>query len=468
MLREHFKLGVQPFGVTPDVKFLYLSQTHREALASLFYGIHSGRGFTALIALPGMGKTTLLFHLLGLLSPNAKTAFLFQTLCGPEEFLRSLLADLGIDNQGDIACMHAKLNAYLLQESKNGRQVIVVIDEAQNLDDRVLELIRMLSNFETPGKKLMHLVLSGQPQLAEKLASEHLTQLRQRISIVARLVPFNADETREYIEHRLRVAGAPDKAIFSTEAHAMIAQHSCGIPRIINNLCFNSMSLACALERPQVDASMVRETVGDLDLRSLVARTEEPRVSQPARSLPLEIISAPFTSWSYRLPLAIGLLTSAVFLGGYVWPPRQDSRPSKPATNISQPEGKAGFEMTPPLAVLAPGEGDKLAPPKEAKVPASAEGAGKTLRALASASGASYSPGNPSHRSRDAKTEPRAGENQVPLGGYLDLSPLPEELQRLESAWVAEFTANHQVSVRPRYPSNQSVPFEVATQREKQ
>ena len=178
MLMQHFKLGAPPFGVTPDARFLYLSHTHREALASLFYGIQAGRGFTALIAVPGMGKTTLLFHLLKQLMGNARTAFLFQTLCGPEEFLRSLLADLGIDDEGgDPVRMHAKLNTFLLQESANGRQVVVVIDEAQNLDARVLELVRMLSNFETPGKKLMHLVLSGQPQLAEKLSSGEFMQL---------------------------------------------------------------------------------------------------------------------------------------------------------------------------------------------------------------------------------------------------------------------------------------------------
>src|SRR5215470_16026441 len=196
MFLDHFKLSVQPFGVTPDGRFLYLSQTHREALASLLYGIQSGRGFTALVAAPGMGKTTLLFRILSLMARNTKTAFLFQTLCAPEEFLGSLLADLEIENDSaDLARMHAKLNAYLLQESRNGRQVVVVIDEAQNLDERVLEMVRMLSNFETPAKKLMHIVLSGQPQLAEKLASERLTQLRQRISVIARLAPLNAKET---------------------------------------------------------------------------------------------------------------------------------------------------------------------------------------------------------------------------------------------------------------------------------
>jgi general secretion pathway protein A len=317
MFMEHFKLGMQPFGVTPDPKFLYLSQTHREALASLFYGIEACRGFAALIAPPGLGKTTLLTHLLGLM-PGAKTAFLFQTLCGPEEFLRSLLADLGIENDGDLACLHAKLNAYLLRESREGHKVVVIIDEAQNLDDRALELLRMLSNFETPSKKLMHLVLSGQPQLAQRLASEHLAQLRQRISIIAKLSPLKADETREYIDHRLQVAGAASKQpIFSKAAYELIAEHSGGIPRNINNLCFNSMSLACALKRSQVEASMVGEVLDDLDLGSLAVREHSPQASQPADASLVD--TDPLPAPRRRVPLAVGLLIFAVCIAGLVW-----------------------------------------------------------------------------------------------------------------------------------------------------
>lgn len=302
MFLAHFKLSVQPFGVTPDPRFLYLGPTHREALASLLHGIRSGRGFTALIAAPGMGKTTLLFNLLRSLKDYTKTAFLFQTLCGPGEFINGLVADLGIDDDGkNITRMQAKLNEYLLRESYLGRQVVVIIDEAQNLDEQVLEVVRMLSNFETANKKLLHVVLAGQPQLAVKLSSRSLTQLRQRISIVARLAPLNGDEIRAYIEHRLRVAGAAsEKPFFSGKAYAMIAEQSGGIPRNINNLCFNSMSLACALQRPRVDASMVQETINDLDLRAIpsLQPREVRRQSRPtvfARALALGILA--FLVW---------------------------------------------------------------------------------------------------------------------------------------------------------------------------
>jgi type II secretory pathway predicted ATPase ExeA len=316
---------------------LYLSHTHREALASLLYGIRSGSGFTALIALPGMGKTTLLFHVLGLLSGKAKTAFLFQTLCSPENFLCSLLSDFGIEHEGgDITRMHAKLNAHLLEESRKGRQVVVVIDEAQNLDDRVLELVRMLSNFETPGKKLMHIILSGQPQLAEKLSSKGLTQFRQRISIVARLTPYSATEARDYIEHRLRVAGSlSDKPLFSKQAYLMIAEQSAGIPRNINNLCFNSMSLACALKRPQVDGSMVQETINDLDLATLAPAKNYIASTSPRASV-FGKMQPGFAASRYGVALA---LVSFILLGVLVhfWEPLHDTSLPERATGLSQP-----------------------------------------------------------------------------------------------------------------------------------
>jgi general secretion pathway protein A len=276
VLRAHYKLSMQPFGVTPDPTFLYLGATHREAMASLLHGIRAQTGFTALIAAPGMGKTTLLFNLLHILKGTAQTAFLFQTLCRPGGFLNALLADLGIvDNGKNIGRMHARLNEYLLQESHKGRQVVAVIDEAQNLNEQVLEVVRMLSNFETSSRKLLHVVLAGQPQLAEKLNLDSLTQLRQRISIVARLAPLNAQETREYIEHRLRVAGySSNKPLFTDQAYAVIAEQSQGIPRNINTLCFNAMSLGCALKRQIADDSILQEIISDLDLRTIAASAQ--------------------------------------------------------------------------------------------------------------------------------------------------------------------------------------------------
>jgi type II secretory pathway predicted ATPase ExeA len=278
MVLNFFKLSEQPFGVTPDTRYLYFSPTHREAMASALYGVTSGRGFTAMIAQPGMGKTTLLFDFLQKVRNHAKTVFLFQPQADPRDLLRSLLSDIGIEDEGsDFVRMHRKLNEVLLAESRLGRRLVVVLDEAQNLSDEVLEAVRMLSNFETPREKLMHLVLAGQPHLAEKLASPQLIQLRQRISIIARLEPFTAAETDQYIEHRLRVAGYDFKIpLFTPQAVQTIARYSRGIPRNINNVCFNSMSLGFVAKQRTIDDGMVREVIHDLDLNIEAAEPVTP------------------------------------------------------------------------------------------------------------------------------------------------------------------------------------------------
>ena len=273
MVLAYYKLVEQPFGVTPDPRYLYLSPTHREAIASVQYGVSVGRGFTALIAKPGMGKTTLIFHLLQQLGNSAKTVFLFQPLSTPRELLHSLLADLGIEDDGQhLLPMQSKLNEVLLRESALGKRFVLVLDEAQNLPEPVLEAVRMLSNFETTREKLMHIVLAGQPQLAETLSSTRMIQLRQRVSIVARLKPFSPEETKLYIDHRLRVAGySPGTPLFSERAIALIAKRTEGIPRNINNVCFNAMSLGCALKKQIIDSKVIQEVLEDLELHGLAS-----------------------------------------------------------------------------------------------------------------------------------------------------------------------------------------------------
>jgi type II secretory pathway predicted ATPase ExeA len=275
MVTSFYKLNEQPFGVTPDPRYLFLSPSHREALASIQYGVTAGRGFTALIAHPGMGKTTLLFEFLGNLPSSWKSVFLFQSVSTPRELLESLLADLEILDDGkDITGMQRQLNRYLIRESRQGRRLIIVIDEAQNLDDGVLEAVRMLSNFETPREKLLHVVLAGQPALADRLRAPGLVQLRQRISIVANLRAFSPQETRGYINHRLKVAGYDrQKPLFTEQALALIARHAEGIPRNINNICFNAMSLGCATKENIIDVVAVQEVLDDLDLSGLFSKS---------------------------------------------------------------------------------------------------------------------------------------------------------------------------------------------------
>jgi type II secretory pathway predicted ATPase ExeA len=332
MVLDYYNLREQPFGVTADPRFLYLSPTHREALASLCYGIKSGRGFMSLIAKPGMGKTTILFQLLDQLKDSARTVYLFQTLCQPEDLLRGLLRDLGVsDDSGDVVHMQDQLNQVLLSEARQRRKVIVVIDEAQNLQDSALELLRMLSNFETSSDKLMQIVLGGQPQLRDKLALPHLLQLRQRMSIFARLHPFNREETHLYIENRLRVAGYNfERPLFTSSAQALIAKYSEGIPRNINNICFNALSLGWVQKQKTIEKEVVREVLNDLDLTSEgntdLAQTPSARISRGWG----EIGRNPFQqAFSWRKQLALfAILLSPLMLTtvGRQEPPANDSR----------------------------------------------------------------------------------------------------------------------------------------------
>jgi general secretion pathway protein A len=282
MILNFYRLAEPPFGVSPDPRFLYFGKTHREALASLLHGLTARRGFTTLIAGPGMGKTTLLYLLLRELQPTTRTAFLSHAHCSARELLLNLLTSLGIEDRGDSFLeMHKKLNDTLLREYNSqrlwwrfGTQVkrfVVIIDEAQDLAEPTLELLRVLSNVETPREKLMHFVLSGHPQLAEKLADPELIQLRQRVSIIARLEPFDAEDTRHYIDHRLRVAGYDfARPLFTASALDLITGSTRGVPRSINNVCFNALSLGYVNRQQTIDANVIAEVLEDLDLQKLV------------------------------------------------------------------------------------------------------------------------------------------------------------------------------------------------------
>lgn len=327
MFLEHYGLIEQPFGVTPDPRFLHMGPKHREAVASLLYGTESNRGFLALIAQPGMGKTSLLFQYLEYLRNRTRTAYIFQTDCDSREFLRYLLTDLGVDTTGkDLAAMHGELNGILLEEMRAGRRFILVIDEAQNLRENVLESVRLLSNFETPWMKLMQIVIAGQPQLAECLARPSMAQLRQRISSVIRLEPFTAEETNAYINHRLWVAGYSGPDLFTVGARLSIAECSGGIPRNINTLCFNAMSIAYAMDAKKIDAKIVEEAASDLEIDSLVPAIETPARASIRIPSPLRPGSLQRTARKTGLPwrfVADALSAAAVLclaiVSGFAW-----------------------------------------------------------------------------------------------------------------------------------------------------
>jgi type II secretory pathway predicted ATPase ExeA len=339
MVLDYFELREQPFGATPDARYLFLSSTHKEALGSLLYGIDEGCGFLALIASPGLGKTTLLFHVLHQLREKALTLFVFQTVCTSIDLLRGLLAGLGVqETQGSLMQLQSRLKEILVAQARAGKRVVVVIDEAQNLDDSVLELIRMLSNFETPREKLIQIVLSGQPELAEKIASPDLEQLRQRISIFSELTPFSPKDTQLYIEHRLRIAGYPFAGpLLTRNALALIAEASHGIPRNINNLCFNSLSLAYALQRKPIDSEIIRAVIADRDLgrfrkqAGLVlyagenGRNESPALGPPKRASSRSSARSGGRAQKFAFALAATLAFGGVLVAGRWWPDNKAS-----------------------------------------------------------------------------------------------------------------------------------------------
>jgi general secretion pathway protein A len=273
MFLQYYNLCEQPFGVTPDTRFLYLNHMYREALASLWYGLEERRGFMALVAQPGMGKTTLLFQLLQRLRrTSARTVLLFQTKCNSNDLIRYLLLDLGIWPAPDVVSMHYQLNEALLQEARAGKQVVFVIDEAQNLSESVLESVRLLSDFETSQGKLLQIILAGQPQLVGTLMKPEMLQLTQRIAVTNFLDPLNAAEVEQYIRHRLGVAGYLGKPLFTPESLQLVAEESQGIPRNINNICFGALSMAFAMRKKKIDLEIVEDVTADQNLRSMSQR----------------------------------------------------------------------------------------------------------------------------------------------------------------------------------------------------
>ena len=369
---EFYELKEQPFGVTPDARYLFLTSSQNDALSSLIYGIESGCGLVALIARPGLGKTTLLYQTQNILRERARLVFLFQTISTPLDLLRALLSGLGVlDLRGNLVEMQIRLKELLAHQYRAGRRVVLVIDEAQNLEEPVLELVRMLSNFETSSDKLIQIILAGQPQLGDNIGSPELLQLRQRFSIFARLQPLTAEETTQYVTHRLRVAGyGGDRPLFTKDAFELITQGSEGIPRNINNLCFNALSLGCALKQMPIDRDTVRRVMADLDpvqmrqkfFRPPPQQQEEQRVitvkatavhPRARRAAPVAAGWLPKARFAF---VAVLVVVAAMFMGRE-WLGRSEA---------AQPAGVVAAAPTP--AVSEPGLALASEPPVSATV----------------------------------------------------------------------------------------------------
>ncbi|MFQ5664897.1 MAG: AAA family ATPase [Candidatus Binatia bacterium] len=265
MYCEFYQLTEPPFNVTPDPKFLYLNARYREAIASLNYGITQRKGFITLIGEAGTGKTTLLNKLLEELDPKTKSVFIFNTNVNFEEILEYMFAEFALPiHNGKKLYMLQRLNSFLLEELRGGGNVALLIDESQDLEFSVLEDLRLLSNLETAKEKILQIVLSGQPELGQKLSNPILRQLRQRIGINCRLLPLSRDEISEYIQYRLQAAGCPDLKLFSRDAEEQIYRFSRGVPRLVNVVCDNAMVIGYALGKKRIGGDVITEAAADL------------------------------------------------------------------------------------------------------------------------------------------------------------------------------------------------------------
>ncbi len=410
MYLKFYGLREEPFGATPDPRFLYPSATYQEAQATLEYGIRSGRGFTALIARPGMGKTTLLFHLLERYSAAARTAFIFLTQCDSREFLRYLMTELGADTgETDFVRLQDQFGQLLAREARAGKKVIAVVDEAQNLDVSVLETVRLLSDFETPRAKLLHIILTGQPELAERLASPALLQLRQRISHLVRLEPLSAAEVNRYIDHRLRVAGYCGPPLFTPQARALLVERSEGIPRNINNLCFNALSLGFAMSQRSIGPELVAEVSADLDFEGLRTQKEEQAAfsSAPAAvaSPPAPVASEQAASAAIPPAPVASAPTAAVRSSAELSSRVPAEAVSVPAPAASVPRVAASSAPTP----VASEQAGTAASPPAASAPTAPVGSSPEAEAAAEAS----SPSVPAEKTAEetVRQEPPADED---------------------------------------------------------
>src|SRR5262245_19237861 len=264
MYAQFYGFNESPFALTPDPRYLFLSEPHKEALASAVYGVQERKGFVLILGEVGTGKTTLIRHLLGRFGPNIRSVFVFNPAVSFPELLQLMLRDL------ELPCgslrrieMIDTLNDYLLKEAAAGRYVVVIIDEAQHLSAAVLEEVRMLSNLETARGKLIQILLVGQPELGDKLSRPELRQLRQRISLVAELKPLSYPEAVQYVRHRLEVAGLSDPSIFTEGALKVIHRASGGIPRLINVLCDKALVLSYGEGSRRIKPRLIREVLKD-------------------------------------------------------------------------------------------------------------------------------------------------------------------------------------------------------------
>jgi general secretion pathway protein A len=363
MYARHFGLAESPFSVTPDPRFSYTNPHYREAFANLRYGIETRKGFIVITGEAGTGKTTLLRRLMRGVESTIHTAFIFNTHLSFTELLRLALNELGVaGTTQDRLTLMAQLNDYLIEQLRKNHIVSLLIDEAQDLSDEMLEELRLLSNLETDRAKLIQIVLMGQPELERKLDQPHLRQLKQRVAVRCRLAPLKSDEVALYIHSRLQTVGYEGKELFDLESVEQIARYSQGIPRLINVICDNALLITYAASKSKVSAKIIDEVARDLQIimpPQHTAPEQREEISPPANgaedwqadfeqfppppSSPLQ----PHRSWA---GVGIGIMLMIVILAGTVLYSRQSGSLAALGVNL---EELVGISWKNPLPVQA-------------------------------------------------------------------------------------------------------------------
>jgi len=365
---QYYGFSEDPFNISPDPKFFFSSEGHSEALAGLLYGINERKGFVLLLGDEGIGKTTLINHLLTTLDRSVKTIFFPQSQIAFEQLLKEILLTLEIPTRIEVkGSMLHDLYYYLIRSLEQGENVVIIIDDAHNISVETIEELRLLSNLETSRSKLLQIVMVGQPELKAKLRSEVTRQINQRIVVSSQITPLTEEESQRYIDHRLKIVGSGSSEIFTDEALSLICRHARGNPRTINIMCSNALSVGYRLSEKRISASTVKKIWREKDIS-----TGEgfPRPSyRMERNLPRKILCA---------VLALAIFAMVIFFSKDYVKHLLNAQKLKNVSEVSPPNDKGEtFEpkdkrLVVPKAEPSASNAELIdAPPKTQQTPAS-------------------------------------------------------------------------------------------------